>query len=143
MPASDVVARLDGITAPVRRVLVVDDDQDSAEGLAMLCRQAGHAVDVAHDGPTAIEKAKSFRPEVVVLDIGLPGMDGIDTCRELRRMAQEPRPLVIAVTGWGLSDDYDRTLTAGFDHHLVKPVEPQQFLAMLSGVQSQDTVGPG
>ena len=57
MPASDVVARLDGITAPVRRVLVVDDDQDSAEGLAMLCRLAGHAVDIAHDGPTAIEKA--------------------------------------------------------------------------------------
>jgi len=132
IPAGEVAARLES-AMPARRVLVVDDDQDNAEGLAMLCRLSGHDVAVAYDGPTAIEKAKSFRPDVVVLDLGLPGMDGIDTCRELRRMTQAPRPVVIAVTGWALSADDDRTRAAGFDHHFVKPVEPQQFLAMLSG----------
>ena len=106
----------------------------------MLCRLAGHEVEVAHDGLAAIEKAKIFHPEVVVLDIGLPGMDGLETCRQLRGMGELPRPFVIAVTGWGQSADYDRTRAAGFDHHLVKPVEPQQFLAMLSASPQHDTV---
>src|SRR5688572_10927609 len=138
--AREDAATVGEVAAPARRVLIVDDDHDNAEGLAMLCRLAGHTVEVAHDGPTAIEKAKSFRPEVIALDIGLPGMDGIETCRQLRRLDDVARPFVIAVTGWGQSADYDRTRAAGFDHHLVKPVEPQQFLAMLSASPQHDSV---
>jgi PAS domain S-box-containing protein len=138
--ARDDAVRTGEVAAPARRVLIVDDDLDNAEGLALLCRLAGHEVEVAQDGPTAIEKAKSFHPEVVVLDIGMPGMDGIETCRQLRGLSECPRPFVIAVTGWGLSADYDRTRAAGFDHHLVKPVEPQQLLAMLSASPRPDTV---
>jgi two-component system CheB/CheR fusion protein len=139
MHARENSVRTGEVAAPTRRVLIVDDELDNAEGLALLCRLAGHEVEVAQDGPTAIEKAKSFHPEVVVLDIGMPGMDGIETCRQLRDLSG-PRPFVIAVTGWGLSADYDRTRAAGFDHHLVKPVEPQQFLAMLSASPRPDTV---
>lgn len=123
-----------------RRVLVVDDDLDNADGLALLIRLAGHQTEVAHDGPTAIEKARTFRPEVVILDIGLPGMDGLETCRQLRAIVGSPRPCVIAVTGWGQSADYERTRAAGFDHHLVKPVEPQHLLALLSAADQRDTV---
>jgi PAS domain S-box-containing protein len=125
----DAPARASGAT---RRVLVVDDNHDNADGLAMLVRIAGHEAEIAHDGPTAIEKAKTFRPDVVLLDIGLPGMDGIETCRRLRDIDASRRPFMIAVTGWGQPADYERTRAVGFDHHLVKPVEPQRLLALLS-----------
>jgi PAS domain S-box-containing protein len=123
--------------APVlaRRVLVVDDDHDNAEGLAMLFRLSGHEAEIAHDGPAAIERAKGYGPDVVLLDLGLPGMDGIEACRQLRALDQSPRPFVVAITGWGQPADYERTRAAGFDQHLVKPVEPQRLLDLLAALE--------
>jgi PAS domain S-box-containing protein len=118
-----------------RRVLVVDDDPDNAEGLALLIRLSGHEAEIAHDGPGAIEMAKGYQPHVVLLDLGLPGMDGIETCRQLRALDQSPRPFVVAITGWGQPADYERTRAAGFDQHLVKPVEPQRLLDLLAPLE--------
>jgi PAS domain S-box-containing protein len=109
-------------TVPPRRVLVVDDNTDAAETLATLLRLDGHETRVCHDGPTALDAAAQFAPEVVFLDIGMPEMDGIEVARRLR---QSPGNgvLLVAVTGWGQPSDRLRTSEAGFNHHLVKPVE--------------------
>ena len=108
-----------------RRVLVVDDNQDSSETLALLLRLQGHEVEVANDGPAALAKAAAFRPMLILLDIGMPGMDGYEVARRLRQTPGLENTVLTAVTGWGQEEDRRRTAEAGFDHHLVKPVEPQ------------------
>jgi two-component system CheB/CheR fusion protein len=110
-------------TAPSRRILVVDDSVDGAESLALLLRLAGHDVRSSYDGPGALEAAASFRPEVVFLDIGLPGMNGYDTARQLRSRPGMEKSLLVALTGYGREDDRRRAWEAGFDHHLVKPID--------------------
>ncbi len=111
--------------APARavRVLLVDDNVDAVESLAMLLRLWGHEVVTAHDGPQAIQAADSRPPDVALLDIGLPGMDGYELARRLRGKPGGAGLLIVALTGWGQEEDRRRTQEAGFDHHLVKPVE--------------------
>ena len=105
------------------RVLVVDDNVDAAMTLAEAVRLDGHDVRVSHDGDAALRDAASFVPEVVLLDIGLPGMDGYEVVGRLRRLPQLARTLMVALTGFGQESDRVRALAAGFDEHLVKPVD--------------------
>ena len=109
-------------TAPARRVLLVDDSVDAAEALSMLLETLGHEVRTMHDGTSALAIVDEFRPEVVILDIGLPGMDGFALARELRKLPSTRDVLLIALTGYGGDEDRLRARAAGFDHHLVKPV---------------------
>ncbi|MEO8006678.1 MAG: MASE1 domain-containing protein [Betaproteobacteria bacterium] len=104
------------------RVLVVDDNRDSADSLSMLLKIMGHDVRTVYDGPEAVESVGQFRPDVVLLDIGLPSMSGYDVARVLHDSADRSRMVLIAVTGYGQDEDRRRSREAGFDHHLVKPV---------------------
>ncbi|HEV8237981.1 MAG TPA: response regulator [Thermoanaerobaculia bacterium] len=115
---------------PPRRILVVDDNLDAAEGLAMLLSLRGHQVATAYDGPSAIEQARKLRPDVVLLDIGLPRLDGFEVARRLREEHTERPLLLVALTGYGQERDRVRAREAGFDHHLLKPVR----LEMLEGL---------
>jgi CheY-like chemotaxis protein/anti-sigma regulatory factor (Ser/Thr protein kinase) len=108
-----------------RRVLVVDDNVDAAESLALMLRAVGHEVRTAHDGPAALREAGALRPEVVLLDIGLPGMDGYEVARRLRQQEGLGQALVVALTGYGQEEDRRRAAAAGFDVHLVKPADPE------------------
>jgi PAS domain S-box-containing protein len=110
---------------PHRRVLVVDDNQDAADSLALLLRLAGQDAWTAYDGPSALVRAREFRPEVVFLDIGMPGMDGYEVARQLRASPELPGIKLVALTGWGQEEDRRRSAEAGFDRHMVKPVEPE------------------
>jgi CheY-like chemotaxis protein len=105
-----------------RRVLVADDNPDSAASLAMLLNVSGHETQVAYDGQTAIERTRSFQPEVVFLDLGMPGIDGLEAARRIRALPGGDDIVLIALTGWGQARDRERTRLAGFDRHLVKPV---------------------
>jgi CheY-like chemotaxis protein len=113
----------DGNAPRRRRILIVDDHEDSAEGMAVLLRACGHEARAAHDAHAALEAAEEYRPDVVILDIGLPGMDGFEAARRLReRFPSHPLRLV-ALTGYGQEEDRRRAREAGFDHHLVKPLD--------------------
>jgi PAS domain S-box-containing protein len=122
--------------ASPRRVLVVDDHVDAAESAAMLLGFLGHEVRTAHDGPSALAAVGKFRPEVVLLDIGLPGMSGYEVARALRAQPENRELILVAVTGYGQEEDCRQSQEAGFDRHLVKPVEPkalQELVASLKG----------
>jgi CheY-like chemotaxis protein/anti-sigma regulatory factor (Ser/Thr protein kinase) len=114
------------------RVLVVDDNTDAADLLAEFLRQHGHQTAVAHNGPRALEQAEAFRPEIAVLDIGLPVMDGYELARRLRSVEGLDQIRLIALTGYGQPQDRALALAAGFDHHLVKPFDPEQLAPLLS-----------
>lgn len=114
-----------------RRVLVVDDNVDSAVGLAKLLTRAGHQVSLAYDGAAALAQAEQQLSEAIVLDIGLPGMDGYEVARLLRQEDWGRQALLIAVTGYGQEDDRQRAMEAGFDHHLVKPVDLIKLKSLL------------
>jgi PAS domain S-box-containing protein len=127
MPASVMSTR--------RRVLVVDDNLDAAEMLAVLLTQMGHEVRTAADGPAALVLLDGFTPELAFLDIGLPGMSGYELARRLRERADGRNLRLIAVTGWGQPDDRRRSFDAGFDEHLTKPVDPQAIIAVIERPQ--------
>ena len=112
------------------RVLVVDDSVDSAETLGELLRIWGHDVRLAHDGPEAIAAARDYRPDVILLDIGLPGMDGFAVADKLKAEGVKAR-LLVALTGYGEQNDRERTQQAGFHHHLVKPVDPDTLRKLI------------
>jgi CheY-like chemotaxis protein len=103
------------------RVLVVDDNEDAAESLAVLLELSGHDTRVANDGDAAVRTAHEFRPDVVFLDIGMPGKDGYEVAKELRESPDTRAAVLVALTGWGAKDDRARSRQAGFDHHLTKP----------------------
>jgi CheY-like chemotaxis protein len=105
-------------------VLVVDDNVDAAQSLAVLLRLQDQDVRVADDGSSALVVAQEFRPDVVFLDIGMPGIDGYEVCRRLKQQPDLGSVLIVAMTGWGQEDDRRRSHEAGFDAHLVKPAEP-------------------
>jgi CheY-like chemotaxis protein len=108
--------------APARlRVLVVDDNRDAAESLAVMLELTGHDVAVAHDGTAALEAAARLLPDVILLDIGMPGMNGYEVAGRLRQTEAGQRILLVALTGWGQEEDKRRAIEAGFDHHLTKP----------------------
>jgi CheY-like chemotaxis protein len=106
-----------------RRVLVIDDDTDCADTMAMVLRRLGAEVTVAYSGEAGLDAARSMAPDIIFLDIGMPGMDGYQTARELRARMADRAIRIIALTGWGRREDRERTMAAGFDHHLVKPAE--------------------
>jgi len=112
------------------RVLVVDDNRDAADTVAMVLRMDGHSVETADDGLQALSSAGAYVPDVVVLDIGLPGIDGYEVARRLRETSHSREAFLIALTGYGQKNDEAQALAAGFDRHLVKPADP----ALLSGL---------
>ncbi len=121
-----------------RRVLVVDDNVDGAESLANMLQIAGHDIRTAHSGPAALDAARPFHPEVVFLDIGLPGMSGYEVARCLRREPSLGGAVLVALTGWGSDDDKRQSKEAGFDFHLTKPVELSAIESILAKVAVGD-----
>jgi PAS domain S-box-containing protein len=120
------------------RVLIVDDNRDSAESLGALLRLLGNEVRLAHDGRSAVEAVRAYKPAAVLLDIGMPGMDGYEVARTLRGEPDLQEVLLVALTGWGQEDDRRRSREAGFDHHLVKPVDMIALNALLASVNAKD-----
>ncbi len=121
-----------------RRVLVVDDNRDSADSLGLLLELQGHKVCIVHDGPGALAAAQTHRPHAVLLDIGLPGMDGYEVARQLRQLPGLDRVLLIAMTGYGQEEDKRRSQQAGFDAHLVKPADLDAVQALLAHPESEN-----
>ena len=126
--------RAPGAVAAPRRILVVEDNIDAAESMRMLLGGIGHTVEVVNDGAQALERARNLRPEVILLDIGLPGMDGFQLAAALRAMPETSRAHLIAVSGYGQDRDRARSAQAGFDLHLVKPVDPNKLSEAISRV---------
>jgi two-component system CheB/CheR fusion protein len=117
---------------PTRRVLVIEDNLDTLHTLVTLLKSEGHDVEYAINGHAAISLAVNFRPEVVILDIGLPGMDGWEVCTRLKREAQLSHTRVIAVSGYAKAEDIARSQAAGCDIHLAKPADPEQLLSLIA-----------
>jgi PAS domain S-box-containing protein len=125
---------VDAQTAAPRRILVVDDNQDGAISLAMLLQLAGNETCVVHDGIEAVKAAERFCPDVVFLDIGLPGLNGYDACRRIRAGLRGPDMTMVALTGWGRDEDRSKSSAAGFNAHLVKPVDYNAVLTILASL---------
>ena len=144
------VQQQDAASAPTRedrkqaesanfRILVVDDNVDAAETLATLLELTGHDVRIAYDGPSALQAAAAQKPEVIFLDIGLPQMNGYEVAQRLRNDRQFDQTYVVALSGYGSTVDQGRSLKAGFDLHIVKPIEPDQLAAVLTSAQRRRT----
>jgi len=123
-----------GANSVGRRVLVVDDNADAADSLAMLLQVRGEEVRVAYDGEEAIAAEDEFRPDVILLDIGMPKLSGYEVARRVRDR-RGPGVLIVAITGWGQEEDRQRARDAGFDHHFTKPVD---YAVLLDIIDSQD-----
>lgn len=124
------------VKGPAKRILVVDDNVDAAEMTSMLLSMWGHQVHTLHDGLSVVEEVESFRPDVVLLDIGLPGMSGYDVARELRRRPTCQGIVLAAMTGYGQAKDREQSRQAGFDFHLTKPLDPNLLEAFVTSPQS-------
>ncbi|HEY4234250.1 MAG TPA: CHASE3 domain-containing protein [Lacipirellulaceae bacterium] len=118
--------------AQPRRILAVDDNKDAVDTLAMMLRIMGHDLQTAYDGMEAVDVAAHFKPEIVLLDIGLPRLNGYEVCRRIRELPDGRNAFIVAITGWGQEEDRRRSREAGFDHHLVKPVDPQALEQLLA-----------
>jgi PAS domain S-box-containing protein len=130
------------VRAASRRVLIVDDSEDGAESLAMLLEFGGHTTYQAHDGVAALEAANRLRPDAVLLDIGLPGLNGYEVCRRIRNEPWGKQMMLVALTGWGQDEDRHRSREAGFDAHMVKPVDFDVLLKLLASRPSTQDVQP-
>jgi CheY-like chemotaxis protein/two-component sensor histidine kinase len=126
-----------------QRILVVDDNRDAADSLRLLFEVMGNEVHVAYDGRTALEEVREFRPSLLFLDIGLPGMSGYDVARKLREDTSLSKMVLVAVTGWGGEDDVQRSTREGFDFHLTKPVELAVLQKMMQVPLKRNTEIPG
>jgi CheY-like chemotaxis protein len=126
----DVVAE----AAVPHRILIADDNADSAESMGMLLRLMGNDVRIASDGLEAVEQAAAFQPEIVLMDIGMPRLDGYEAARRIRNQAWSRDTLLVAVTGWGPSDDSDEATAAGFDCHFTKPLDPAELRRLVNGL---------
>jgi CheY-like chemotaxis protein len=122
---------------PPVRILLVDDNRDAADSMRMLLREVGADVRVAHDGPEALAAFEDCRPRMVLLDIGMPGMDGYEVARRLRASPRGAQASLVALTGWGQDDDRRRVREAGFDHHLVKPADFAALRSLIASIQSE------
>ena len=136
-PASETVSGL----SP-RRILVVDDNVDAAETLGLMLKLQGHQVQTAHDGLQALNAASVFLPHVILLDLGMPNLNGYETANRIRSQAWGRDIALVAVTGWGQPKDRERTVEAGFDAHLVKPVDRETLLKTLHDVVPADMGTP-
>jgi PAS domain S-box-containing protein len=126
-----------------RRVLIVDDNEDGAESLAMLLRFCGHETHLAYDGAEAVDAAERLHPDVILLDIGLPGVNGYEACRRIRERPWGKRILLVALTGWGKDEDRSLSRDAGFDAHMVKPVDHDALLKLLASLGPASAVEAG
>jgi len=117
---------------PPRRIMIVDDNHDAAETLSMLLTELGATVAIAHSGPEALRALDGFDPDAVLLDIGMPGMDGYEVSRHVRASSSHGDVLLIALTGWGQEDDRERSKRAGFDYHFVKPPDINRMRTILA-----------
>jgi two-component system CheB/CheR fusion protein len=115
-----------------RRILLVEDNRDVADSLALLLRAKGHEIQTAYDGPEALEAARAFRPDAVLLDIGLPTLDGLQVARRLRQEPGLEGVLLVAISGYGTEEDQRHSRESGCDAHLVKPVDPEVLLGVLA-----------
>jgi signal transduction histidine kinase/CheY-like chemotaxis protein len=122
------------------RILVVDDNVDAAQSLGRLLKAMGHDVHIAHDGAEAVDLVEKIRPHAALLDIGLPGMNGFDAARAIRQRPSGGDVVLIATTGWGQGSDRERSHEAGFDHHLVKPIDPDELMQILNSLDPGETV---
>jgi two-component system CheB/CheR fusion protein len=125
--------------AVTHRILVVDDNRDSADSLAMLLRLVGHEVRTAHDGRQALVVAAAYRPDLVLLDIGLPGLDGFTVARHLRSQPELAGAVLVALTGYGSDEDRRQAQAAGFNHHMVKPLDLDALQELLTALEPHDT----
>lgn len=125
------------------RLLVVDDNDDAGTSLALLLRLLGHEIRLAHSGVAALELMKTYVPDVVFLDIGMPGMDGYEVARRIRQQPELKKVVLVALTGWGQHEDRRRTAEAGFNHHLVKPAELDAVEKILEELPGQESIGEG
>ena len=130
-------------TVSPRRILVADDNSDAVEALALQLQLAGHDVRTANDGMEALEVAESFVPQVVLLDLGMPRMDGYETARQIRRRWWGRSATLVALTGWGQAQDRQRTSAAGFDVHLVKPVTEFDLFQAIASARAGQSPAPG
>lgn len=138
-----VVAALpDKVSSPKQRILVADDNRDAADSLAVMLRIAGHDVRTAYDGQQALDVAETFKPSLALLDLGMPRVNGHDTARRLRETEHGRNIVIIALTGWGQPEDRNRSVAAGFDHHLVKPVAPSMLERLLAAPAREKKRGP-
>ena len=133
--AREPQAEVQRMSPPSLRMLIVDDNRDAADSLAMLLRTTGNEIRTAYDGLEALQVASEFRPEVVLLDIGLPNIDGHEVAQRLRREPWGQRVCLIAITGWSDESDRARSRAAGFDHHLVKPLDTTHLAQLLDSVE--------
>jgi len=121
-------------TVPSRRILVVDDNEDSAESLTILLSLAGHKTHTAYDGLEALEAAETFKPHIILLDIGLPKLNGYEVAHKIREQPWGQAMVLVALTGWGQEEDRRRSREAGFNHHLTKPVDPLELTSLIASV---------
>jgi CheY-like chemotaxis protein/two-component sensor histidine kinase len=134
-PSSDGDDGVDVLDDGVRsRVLVVDDNRDAVASLSILLELAGNTVRTAYDGLEAVQAAEVFQPNVILLDIGLPRLSGLDACRRIRALPNGDRMVIVAITGWGQETDRLRAREAGFDDHMVKPVDPQELMRFVAEI---------
>jgi PAS domain S-box-containing protein len=122
-----------------RKVLIADDNRDAADSLAILLQGDGHDVSKAYDGIEALEIAEALCPDVILLDIGMPGLNGYEVAEQVRAREWGRATTLIALTGWGQAEDKRRAVAAGFDHHVTKPVDPERLQALLSSARAADT----
>ena len=122
----------DSAPALAHRILIVDDNRDAAASLAMLLQLSGAQTETAYDGLAAIEAAARFGPDVILLDIGLPGLDGYEVAQRIRAEPWGGTVMLIALTGWGQAEDRERSKSAGFDVHLVKPVDHLALVKLIA-----------
>lgn len=124
-------------TASSNRILVVDDNEDAADSLAMLLEYLGRSVRVANSGQAALDTLAEFTPGVILMDIGMPGMDGNEVARRIREMSRFSDVTLIALSGWGQEEDKRRSSESGFDHHLTKPVDLGKLESLLAAIPAQ------
>jgi signal transduction histidine kinase/FixJ family two-component response regulator len=135
MPVASAVVASERVAASTPKILIVDDNRDAADSLHALLRDHGFACASALDGPSGLETVAAFEPDAVLLDIGLPGLDGYEVARRIRALPQGEKYLLVAVTGYGEERDKERSAQAGFDAHLVKPVDFDQLLAIIHAIR--------
>jgi CheY-like chemotaxis protein len=135
--AREMERRSDGQKPAGRRLLLVEDNPDIGETLRDLLQLLGHRVELAGDGLRGVQVALASRPEVALVDIGLPGIDGYEVARRLRQTDAGKQMLLVALTGYGRPEDRDRAIASGFDAHLVKPVDPEELNEVLASLAAQ------